>query len=108
MRCLFTTSCFSARGVVSVCDLDKEENMYVCVTARAPVHVDLSWTVQVLEMLAYLTFFGPGISQDVWKTWPRMHALVMDFGIDYWEVSLRVIATPQAEQQSCNHAEVDV
>lgn len=40
---------------------------------------------EVLEMLAYLTFYGPGISPRLWALWPQMHQMLMEFGIDYWE-----------------------
>ncbi|GFH24941.1 importin N-terminal domain-containing protein, partial [Haematococcus lacustris] len=39
----------------------------------------------VLEMLAYLTFFGPGITPKLWSTWPLMHAMLMDWAIDSWD-----------------------
>eukprot|EP00878_Enallax_costatus_P047258 GHUV01057719.1.p1 GENE.GHUV01057719.1~~GHUV01057719.1.p1 ORF type:complete len:155 (+),score=50.51 GHUV01057719.1:302-766(+) len=38
----------------------------------------------VLELLAYFTYFGE-LSPRLWSLWPQLHALVMDFGIDYWE-----------------------
>jgi hypothetical protein len=25
------------------------------------------------------------LSPRLWSLWPQLHALVMDFGIDYWE-----------------------
>jgi len=40
---------------------------------------------EVLEMLAYLTFYGPGISPRLWSLWPQMHNMLVEFGIDYWE-----------------------
>ncbi|GFH09661.1 importin N-terminal domain-containing protein [Haematococcus lacustris] len=40
---------------------------------------------EVLEMLAYLTFFGPGITPKLWSTWPLMHAMLMDWAIDSWD-----------------------
>lgn len=36
-------------------------------------------------MLAYLTFYGPGISPRLWSLWPQMHTVLMEWGIDYWE-----------------------
>ncbi|KAF8071226.1 SAD2 [Scenedesmus sp. PABB004] len=38
----------------------------------------------VLELLAYFTYFGE-LTPRLWSLWPQLHALVMDFGIDYWE-----------------------
>uniref|UniRef100_A0A383WBL3 Importin N-terminal domain-containing protein n=1 Tax=Tetradesmus obliquus TaxID=3088 RepID=A0A383WBL3_TETOB len=38
----------------------------------------------VLELLAYFTYFGE-LSPRLWGLWPQLHALVLDFGIDYWE-----------------------
>lgn len=36
---------------------------------------------EVLEMLAYLTYYGPGISDALWSLWPRLHAMLMEWGI---------------------------
>eukprot|EP00879_Flechtneria_rotunda_P022091 GHRR01023309.1.p1 GENE.GHRR01023309.1~~GHRR01023309.1.p1 ORF type:complete len:1020 (+),score=395.54 GHRR01023309.1:417-3476(+) len=38
----------------------------------------------VLELLAYFTYFGE-LSDRLWSLWPQLHALVLDFGVDYWE-----------------------
>lgn len=40
---------------------------------------------QVLEMLAYFTFYAPSISERIWTLWPQLHAALMEWGIDYWE-----------------------
>lgn len=53
---------------------------------------------EVLEMLAYLTFYGPGISPRLWALWPQMHQMLMEFGIDYWENLL------VGELHSCSEA----
>ncbi|GFH23947.1 importin N-terminal domain-containing protein, partial [Haematococcus lacustris] len=42
---------------------------------------------EVLEMLAYLTFFGPGITPKLWSCWPLMHAMLMDWAIDSWDLA---------------------
>lgn len=36
---------------------------------------------EVLEMLAYLTFYGTGISDSLWSLWPRLHAMLVEWGI---------------------------
>lgn len=36
-------------------------------------------------MMAYLTYYGPGISPRMWSLWPQMHTCLMEWGIDYWE-----------------------
>ncbi len=36
---------------------------------------------EVLEMLAYLTYYGPGISDALWSLWPRLHSMLMEWGI---------------------------
>jgi hypothetical protein len=45
-------------------------------------------------MLAYLTYFGNGISPRMWTLWPRLHAVVHEFGIDFWDVSVTGSARP--------------
>ena len=42
----------------------------------------------VLEMLAYFTFFAPEISPRLWTLWPQMHRELMDWGVDQWEAFL--------------------
>ena len=40
---------------------------------------------QVLEMLAYFTFYSTSISERLWSLWPALHSVLLDWGIDYWE-----------------------
>uniref|UniRef100_A0A7R9YU85 Importin N-terminal domain-containing protein n=1 Tax=Chlamydomonas euryale TaxID=1486919 RepID=A0A7R9YU85_9CHLO len=40
---------------------------------------------EVLEMLAYFTFYAPCISERLWGLWPLLHAALCEWGIDYWE-----------------------
>ena len=36
---------------------------------------------EVLEMLAYLTYYGSGISDALWSLWPRLHTMLVEWGI---------------------------
>ncbi len=36
-------------------------------------------------MLSYFTFYGKSISERLWSLWPQLHAVLLDWGIDYWE-----------------------
>lgn len=36
-------------------------------------------------MLSYFTFYSVDISPRLWSLWPRLQAVMMDWGIDYWE-----------------------
>ncbi|GLC37117.1 hypothetical protein PLESTB_000981600 [Pleodorina starrii] len=40
---------------------------------------------EVLEMLSYLTYYGPSISDRLWALWPQIEAAVNEWAIDYWE-----------------------
>ncbi len=45
-----------------------------------------SCLIQVLEMSAYFTFYGPTpISDRMWSLWPLLHKCLLEFGIDYWD-----------------------
>lgn len=36
---------------------------------------------EVLEMLAYLTYYGTGISEALWSLWPSLHKMLVEWGI---------------------------
>ncbi|KAG2439798.1 hypothetical protein HYH02_010433 [Chlamydomonas schloesseri] len=40
---------------------------------------------EVLEMLSYLTYYGPSISERLWGLWPQIEAAVNEWAVDYWE-----------------------
>ncbi|MEW5303971.1 MAG: hypothetical protein WDW36_006614 [Sanguina aurantia] len=40
---------------------------------------------EILEMLSYFTFYSVDISPRLWSLWPRLQAVMMDWGIDFWE-----------------------
>eukprot|EP00798_Chlamydomonas_sp_ICE-L_P030404 gene30404-35409_t len=40
---------------------------------------------EVLEMMAYFTFYSPTISDRMWLLWPQIHSCLLEWGIDYWE-----------------------
>jgi hypothetical protein len=42
---------------------------------------------QLLEILSYLTYYNTTITPRIWSLWPQLHKVVMEWGIDYWEVS---------------------
>ncbi|KAG1660790.1 hypothetical protein FOA52_011331 [Chlamydomonas sp. UWO 241] len=40
---------------------------------------------EVLEMLAYFTFYAKTITERIWSLWPQLHAALTEWGLDYWE-----------------------
>lgn len=47
----------------------------------SPQGVEIDVVEEVLEMLAYLTYYGTGISDALWSLWPRLHKMLMEWGI---------------------------
>lgn len=39
----------------------------------------------VLELLAYFTYFPPTVSDRLWSLWPQLHSCLLEWAIDYWE-----------------------
>lgn len=39
----------------------------------------------VLEILAYFTYFEDPISPRLWSLWPQLHSCLVTWGIDYWD-----------------------
>ncbi|KAK9839718.1 hypothetical protein WJX81_008385 [Elliptochloris bilobata] len=39
----------------------------------------------VLEIVAYFTFFSPEISESIWSLWPQIHQCFHEWAIDYFE-----------------------
>lgn len=50
-----------------------------------PLHLPPPCRLQVLEMLSYLTYYGPSISERLWGLWPQIEAAVNEWAVDYWE-----------------------
>lgn len=40
---------------------------------------------EVLEIASYITFYGPGISPQMWSIWPLIMTAVDEFAIDYFD-----------------------
>jgi len=40
---------------------------------------------EVLELVSYITYFGPGVSQQMWQLWPLMVSAVEDWALQYFE-----------------------
>ena len=36
-------------------------------------------------MLSFFTFYSAAISDRLWSLWPALHAVLLEWGIDYWE-----------------------
>jgi len=51
----------------------------------SPQGMEIDTVEEVLEMLAYLSYYGPGISDALWSLWPRLHTMLVEWGIQYWE-----------------------
>lgn len=57
-----------------------------------PQGMEIDTVEEVLEMLAYLTYYGPGISDALWSLWPRLHTMLVEWGIQVggwrgaWEI----------------------
>ncbi len=40
---------------------------------------------ELLEMLAYLTYYQPTIGEGLWSLWPALEAAANEWAVDYWE-----------------------
>eukprot|EP01025_Chloroclados_australasicus_P041371 TRINITY_DN4379_c1_g1_i7.p1 TRINITY_DN4379_c1_g1~~TRINITY_DN4379_c1_g1_i7.p1 ORF type:complete len:611 (-),score=99.68 TRINITY_DN4379_c1_g1_i7:928-2580(-) len=46
---------------------------------------------EVMELMAFFTYFSPEISERMWSFWPRLHQCLIEWAIDYFEDILVVL-----------------
>ena len=91
---LASLGCLRAISTIldAVSDMPKEQSLY-------PQLEDLLWPLmqrmistdgqdvfeEVLEIVAYLTYYSPTISDRMWGLWPQLLAALDDWAIDYFD-----------------------
>lgn len=59
--------------------------MFISNLSKSPPPQQESARAQVCELLSYFTYFTPVISPRVWAFWPKLEAVLKDWGIDLVE-----------------------